>query len=107
MNQNITRLTAMIIGNGIKINNFANVIVFVNTHMNILQVGRPAVSRYHRNRKFSLVNDGVDHEVHDFPTAELGIKLGGGSWPLVDQVSKVDDLGRSLCDCFAILNIKL
>lgn len=45
--------------------------------MNIIQVGRPAVSRYHQQRRFYMADEGPDHEVHDFPTSELGIKLGG------------------------------
>ena len=45
--------------------------------MNILQVGRPAVSRYHNTRKFYMIDEGVNYDVHDWPTAELGLKLGG------------------------------
>jgi hypothetical protein len=45
--------------------------------MNIIQVGRPAVSRYHQNRRFFPEGEGYNHAVHDFPVAELGIKLGG------------------------------
>jgi hypothetical protein len=45
--------------------------------MNVIQVGRPAVSRYHNTRKFYVTDEGVDYEVHDWPTAELGLKLGG------------------------------
>ena len=45
--------------------------------MNIIQVGRPAVSRYHNTRRFYMTNEGVDYDVHDWPTAELGLKLGG------------------------------
>ena len=45
--------------------------------MNIINVGRPAVSRYHQQRRFYRIGHGPDHEVHDFPTAELGLKLGG------------------------------
>jgi hypothetical protein len=45
--------------------------------MNIIQVGRPAVSRYHRQTRYYGENQGPNHECHDFPTAELGIKLGG------------------------------
>jgi hypothetical protein len=44
--------------------------------MNIIQVGRPAVSRYHRNRKFFEAGKGIDHDVHDFPNARYGLKLG-------------------------------
>ena len=43
--------------------------------MNIIQVGRPAVSRYHQQPRFFPGGKGVDHTVHDFPVAELGIKL--------------------------------
>jgi len=45
--------------------------------MNVIQVGRPAVSRYHNTRKLYMTDEGVDYEVHDWPTAELGLKLGG------------------------------
>ena len=45
--------------------------------MNIIQVGRPAVSRYHQTRKFFQQGQGINHEVHDFPSAEMGLKLGG------------------------------
>jgi hypothetical protein len=45
--------------------------------MNIIQVGRPAVSRYHQQRLFYMQGKSPDHDVHDFPTAELGLKLGG------------------------------
>ena len=45
--------------------------------MNIIQVGRPAVSRYHNHRKFYMSHQGIDYDVHDFPSAELGLKLGG------------------------------
>jgi hypothetical protein len=50
---------------------------FSGDDMNIIQVGRPAVSRYHQTRKFNMNGKGVDYDVHDFPTAELGMKLGG------------------------------
>ena len=45
--------------------------------MNTLQVGRPIVSRYHRNRKFFRQGFGINHDIHDFPSSELGLKLGG------------------------------
>ena len=45
--------------------------------MNIIQVGRAAVSCYHQTRKFFMEGQGVNHDVHDFPTAELGLKMGG------------------------------
>ena len=47
--------------------------------MNIIQVGRPSVSRYHQNRKFfgNGKGIGINHEVHDFPNARYGLKLGG------------------------------
>ena len=50
---------------------------FSGDDMNIIQVGRPAVSRYHQNRRFFPDSEGFNHAVHDFPVAELGIKLGG------------------------------
>ena len=37
----------------------------------------PIVSRYHRNRRFYRTGNGVNHLIHDFPSAELGLKLGG------------------------------
>lgn len=51
--------------------------VFSGDDMNIIQVGRPAVSRYHRNRSFFLEGHGPNFDVHDFALAELGVKLGG------------------------------
>jgi hypothetical protein len=45
--------------------------------MKIIQVGCPAVSRYHQQRRFFLNGEGPDHKTHDFPTSHLGIKLGG------------------------------
>ena len=45
--------------------------------MNIIQVGRPAVSRYHQISKFFAEGEGPDYAVHDFPNAAYGIKLGG------------------------------
>jgi hypothetical protein len=50
---------------------------FSGDDMNIIQVGRPAVSRYHNSKKFYPQNASPDYDVHDFPTAELGLKLGG------------------------------
>ena len=45
--------------------------------MNIINVGRPAVSRYHHQGRWYLINEGPNHDIHDFPSAELGLKLGG------------------------------
>ena len=45
--------------------------------MNLIQVGRPAVSRYHNNRRFYMTDQGVNYDIHDFPSAELSLKLGG------------------------------
>ena len=45
--------------------------------MNIIQVGRPAVSRYHQVRRLFGYECGPNYETHDFPLPELGIKLGG------------------------------
>ena len=45
--------------------------------MNIIQVGRPAVSRYHQIHKFDPVGEGPDFAVHDFPNAKYGIKFRG------------------------------
>jgi hypothetical protein len=45
--------------------------------MNIIQVGRPAVSRYHQICKFYAEGEGPDYAVHDFPNAAYGIRLGG------------------------------
>ena len=30
-----------------------------------------------KNRKFFMTNEGVNYDVHDFPSSELGLKLGG------------------------------
>jgi hypothetical protein len=43
--------------------------------MNIIQVGRPAVLRYHQHRKFFLTNMGVNYDVHDFPTSQFGLMI--------------------------------
>ncbi len=53
--------------------------------MNIIQVGRPAVSRYHQQNRFFIEGGGTNFEVHDFPTAELGLKLGGFMAPGVGR----------------------
>ena len=47
--------------------------------MNIIQIGRPAVSRYHQQQssRFFMADEGPDHQTHDFPSSHLGIKLGG------------------------------
>jgi hypothetical protein len=50
---------------------------FSGDDMNIIQVGRPAVSRYHNSKKFYPAEASPNFDVHDFPTAELGLKLGG------------------------------
>ena len=52
--------------------------------MNIIQVGRPAVSRYHQINKFYAEGEGPDYAVHDFPNAAYGIKLGQG-WSQVGR----------------------
>ena len=44
--------------------------------MNIIQVGRAAVSRYHQQGRWYMVSEGPNHEIHDWPSPELGIKLG-------------------------------
>ena len=45
--------------------------------MNIIQVGRPAVSRYHQIKGFYPPGETPNFTVHDFPNSEYGIKLGG------------------------------
>lgn len=50
---------------------------FSGDDMNIIQVGRPAVSRYHQNRRFFLKDHGPNFDVHDWALADLGVKLGG------------------------------
>ena len=45
--------------------------------MNIIQIERPAVSRYHQQQRFFMAGEGPDHQTHDFPSSHLGIKLGG------------------------------
>jgi hypothetical protein len=57
--------------------------------MNIIQVGRPAVSRYHQTRKFYMKNEGVHYDVHGFPSSELGLKLGG--FMMLSSVEPVGD----------------
>ena len=57
--------------------------------MNIIQVGRPAVSRYHQTRKFYMKNEGVNYDAHDFPSSELGLKLGG--FMMLSSVETVGD----------------
>ena len=47
--------------------------------MNIIQVGRPAVSRYHNHRRFYMTDEGVNYDVHDLPCGELDLTLGD-SW---------------------------
>ena len=44
--------------------------------INIIQVGRPA-ARYHNHRRFHMIDEGVNYDVHDFPCGELGLKWGG------------------------------
>ena len=39
---------------------------------------RAAVSRCHQTRKFFEEGQGVNHNIHDFPTAELGLKMAYG-----------------------------
>ena len=50
---------------------------FSGDDMNIIQVGRSAVSRYHQTRRFFEEGLGYDQGTHDFPVSELGIKMGG------------------------------
>ena len=64
--------------------------------MNIIQVGRPAVSRYHRNRKYFRGGKGIDNDVHDFPNARYGLKLGG--FMLLTPVSNVEPSSDSRAD---------
>ena len=64
--------------------------------MNIIQVGRPAVSRYHRNRKYFRGGKGIDNDVHDFPNARYGLKLGG--FMLLAPVSNVEPSSDSQAD---------
>ena len=45
--------------------------------MNIVQVGRPAVSRYHQIKGFYPTGEGPNLAVHDFPNSKYGIKIGG------------------------------
>ena len=45
--------------------------------MNTIQMGRTAVSRYHQPRKFFGTGVGPKTEIHDFPSAEYGIGMGG------------------------------
>jgi hypothetical protein len=45
--------------------------------MNTIQVGRPAVSRYHHQRRYFAEGEGYNFRTHDFPHAWAGVKLGG------------------------------
>lgn len=45
--------------------------------MNAIQVGRPAVSRYHQNKSFFKLGKGKNYATHDFPHAKYNIKAGG------------------------------
>ena len=51
--------------------------------MNVIQVGRPAVTRYHQQKSFWMEHWGPNHKIHDFSSSEMGIKLGGFMilWP--------------------------
>ena len=51
--------------------------IFSMDDMNIIQVGRSAVSRYHQTRRFFEEGLGYDQGTHDFPVSELGIKMFG------------------------------
>ena len=50
---------------------------FSGDDMNILQVGRPAVSRYHKTNRLHPTGHGINHRTHDFPATWANIKLGG------------------------------
>ena len=51
--------------------------IFSGDDMNIIQVGRSAVSRYHQTRRFFEEGLGDDQGTHDFAVSELGVKMGG------------------------------
>jgi hypothetical protein len=61
--------------------------------MNIIQVGSPAVSRYHQIKGFFPPGEAPNFTVHDFPNSEYGIKMGGfmimGGENLHDEQQKV------------------
>ena len=50
--------------------------------MNIVQVGRPAVSRYHQIKGFYPTGEGPNLAVHDFPNSKYAyvLRYTGGSW---------------------------
>ena len=50
---------------------------FSGDDMSLIQVGRPAVSRYHQIRGFFPTGEGPNYDVHDFPYPEYNIKMGG------------------------------
>ena len=50
---------------------------FSGDDMSLIQVGRPAVSRYHQIRGFFPEGPGPNYNVHDFPYPEYNIKMGG------------------------------
>ena len=45
------------------------------------------------NRKFFMTNEGVNYDVHDFPSSELGLKLGG--YMMLSSTETILDKERS------------
>ena len=45
--------------------------------MNQIQVGRPAVSRFHQNRRIYKTDCSPDYPTHDFAQPQYNLKLGG------------------------------
>ena len=50
---------------------------FSGDDMNMIQIGRPAVSRYHQGRMYAKKGKGANYKTHDFALAQLNLKLGG------------------------------
>ena len=66
---------------------------FSGDDMNIIQVGRTAVSRYIRSRDFFAGGKGYNNATHDFPCSRYGIKMGG--FMLCGGNFKVDEASGS------------
>jgi hypothetical protein len=65
--------------------------------MNIIQVGRPAVSCY---RELFLTNMSVNYDVHTFPTSQFGLKLGG--FMLLEEEAAAQANVSGLCSFWEI-----
>jgi len=50
---------------------------FSGDDMNMIQIGRPAVSRYHQGKMYTKGGKGTNYKTHDFALSHLNLKLGG------------------------------